>query len=138
MSAIAVRLSFVADFPDDAARERFLHELNSFLFTRGQVPVASVIELPTASPPRKGRRPRSQRHPVPRGSAMRLPDRFDYVEERMGDSTDEYEEWYPVVYCTDVACDWAYHASWLDLGRDGDVDWDAVHPAHNVGEGRST
>lgn len=46
-----------------------------------------------------------------------LPDRLDYREDL-------------VVCCTVPGCAWTRSAVWSELAKDGDVDWEAEHPAH--------
>ena len=49
---------------------------------------------------------------------MDLPDRFDYIETI-------------TVVCRIPGCRWTYDAVWSDLGSDGDVDWEQIHPTHD-------
>lgn len=60
---------------------------------------------------------------------MRLPDRLDYDTIDVPGLEDDVVD-VPRVVCTVSGCDWTYAATWVDLGPDGDVDWDAEHPAH--------
>lgn len=63
---------------------------------------------------------------------VRLPGHLDYFETDVPDAEHPSREAYPEVVCRDAECRWSYGASWGELADDGDVDWNALHPAHGA------